>query len=287
MPGDERWPSWTPTASFVFSQRIAEGNVAAGIGNADGKRRTHALTRGDGSAWQGTRFAGRQARSRTSRIAIPKPATRPTSGCAICARLAKDRRVTRAPGAESYPAWAPDNTRVAYAAADGSGASAAGLRSAVRHAAAPADGPAGPAAGRGAATWSRSWRWRRRSGRACRDSRVAPPRRAGVVARRTDAAHRDVRDVERRLQRQSESQRQRPADRDGAARTSSRCGACWRRAPSTRRRRSSPCPPPTRALDVGVRSGLADAEVDVLHERVRRRRRGTRCARSTARAWRR
>ena len=274
MPGDERWPSWTRDGRIVFSQRAPKGEWHLFAVSGDGSRRrrnAHAGRR----APNGRRASRRMASaSRSSPIASRRRTTTWMSGCARCRRKTPRRdapaapvRVTRAAGDESHPVWAPDNARVAYAATRGGSARCLGRRTCPTAEAAPA---VRPDPGRSRRAWSRrrSARGAPRPRRGHAGARLASWRRAGLVARRPDAAHRDL------------CRRQTPpttAIRIAMTTTrrwrlrrpgSTRCGASPRRARWTQARRCRRAARARRrALDVGVRPGLADAEDAVLPDR--------------------
>ncbi|MGH9161486.1 MAG: gamma-glutamyltransferase, partial [Vicinamibacteraceae bacterium] len=138
LPGDERWPSWTPDGRVVFAYRaIDQWDLyvidAAGAGpgapptpmtlgetlddemqprvSRDGKRVAFASTRdvppGDIDIWvmplpapsDLARLHGQAAEGNASKAV---------------AMVERARRVLHASGADQYPSWAPDATRLAF-----------------------------------------------------------------------------------------------------------------------------------------------------------------------------
>jgi gamma-glutamyltranspeptidase len=112
--GDERWASWTPAGQLVFSQRPPKSNWRLVTTSADGNGDPAPLTRGDAAEWQGRVSPDGKLVAYVS-DRDPEPGNeadiwvRDLSGT-------EGRRVTRAAGAESFPVWAPDNMRLAFAA---------------------------------------------------------------------------------------------------------------------------------------------------------------------------
>jgi gamma-glutamyltranspeptidase len=143
MPGDERWPSFSPSGDLVFSQRSPKG--AWRLYKFDRSSVT-AVTPDTESAWQ-----GRMSPNGKLIAYVSDRDPEPGNEADIWVRdLAggEGRRVSRAPGAESFPVWAPDNTRIAFAAvrqgAGGIYVAAAGAAAATPAAAVP--GPVSAAA---------------------------------------------------------------------------------------------------------------------------------------------
>lgn len=160
-PGDERWPSWTPDGRIVFAHRAAPAAghhgdaslqydlfVTRPSESGDAWDAPLALTDTNDSETyprvspDGTKVAfvsERDAeddldlwwmpvpsRAVTKPIPLggraPAPVTASVPSVANEARPLRSTRVTRARGNESFPSWAPDNTRVAfYAVRDGIG----------------------------------------------------------------------------------------------------------------------------------------------------------------------
>ena len=225
--------------------------------------------------------------SRSSPIASPTATTTPTSGCASC-RRGRDGarralvRVTRAAGVESSSGLGARQRARRVSRRRAAGRAASGSppcrRSTMPTAAARARRGRAPVAARGVRLAAVAAASAPPTTARCSPRVTAACRPGRPTARRCSIA--TFADVERRLQRQSRIAttttrrwRSRAADRLRAVARRSR------RARSTRR--ATPLDAAgagRRALDVGVRSGLADAEVAVLRDRRRRRRRGTRCA---------
>ncbi|MFI5178141.1 MAG: gamma-glutamyltransferase, partial [Vicinamibacterales bacterium] len=125
MAGDERWPSWTRDSHLVFSHREPKGpwhlfEVAANLQGADTP--VTRLTPDDAAEWQGSVSpngklvafvsnrdpeAGNETDLWVRELSAP-PVPDATG------QSARSARVTRVAGDEGYPAWAPDNARVAY-----------------------------------------------------------------------------------------------------------------------------------------------------------------------------
>ena len=262
---------------MVFSHR-APRRVAAACRRAPPAERGDAasLDAGGAGEWQGrvspdgklrrVRLRSR-ARRRQRRRHLGRDWTRSrrlgAAGGASIACASRARLAVRA-----HPAWAPDNARVAYAATRGGsiGVWVVGRRRRVerdrRRRTAAAVAPAADAA--------LSWR---RSGGPAHDRPMRPVLAsrnrcgAGVVARRTDAGRRDYADVQPGYNGNPQAQRRRAADAVRDAGRATRCGACSRRGRWTRRATSiDAAGTRRRALDRGVRSGLADAEDAVLRD---------------------
>ncbi len=115
--GDERWPSWTRDGRLLFSHRPHGGRWQLHLTAADGSGLPTAFTPDDAAEWQGQVSPdGRQVVFVSDRDLEPGDASD-----VFVRALAPDApsppvRVTRGGGAEQWPAWAPDNARVAYLA---------------------------------------------------------------------------------------------------------------------------------------------------------------------------
>ncbi len=147
MDGDERWPSVAPSGAMVISQRQPQGVWRLYLFDQAGLT---ALTPESESSWQ-----GRLSPDGKSVAYVSDREAEPGNDADIWVRdiaggeKAQPRRVTRGPGVESHPAWAPDSARVAYAATrSGAGgvyvtATAAPVAAAVAPGAGRGRGPAG------------------------------------------------------------------------------------------------------------------------------------------------
>jgi gamma-glutamyltranspeptidase/glutathione hydrolase len=149
-PGDERWPSFTPDGKLLFSQRAPHGAWQLMLATLDGQVPVPLSTK-DASEWQGRVSPdGKWVAFVSDRE--PEPGNEADIWARELVATGEPRllRVTRAAGSESYPAWAPDSTRVAYAAARAgtNGVYVSSLPSATAGTASGA--PAGPQRGRGA-----------------------------------------------------------------------------------------------------------------------------------------
>ena len=123
----------------------------------------------------------------------PKPVTSSVPSAGTDGKPLRANRITRVRGNEAYPSWAPDNTRIAfYAVREGIGSIWVATAE-----------PPRPDAERGAAA-------ARQAGGATAAG-VAPRWRAGLVARRQDAAGVGPARSAAGLQRQSAAQRRRSA----------------------------------------------------------------------------
>ena len=122
--GDERWPSFTPDGRLLFSHRSKTGLWQLFVGPTDASSPPIQLSSGDASEWQGRVSPdGKLVAFVSDREPEPDNDTDIWVSELLGGADKRPRRVrvTRAPGDESYPAWAPDNGRVAYAASRGSG----------------------------------------------------------------------------------------------------------------------------------------------------------------------
>jgi gamma-glutamyltranspeptidase len=121
LPGDERWPSWTRDNRIVFSHRAPKGAWQLFAIGADGSGEAR-LSPDDAAEWQGSVSpSGKLVAFVTNRDPeagnetdiwvreLPAPPAPAAAG-----QSARSVRVTHVAGNEGYPAWAPDNARVAY-----------------------------------------------------------------------------------------------------------------------------------------------------------------------------
>jgi gamma-glutamyltranspeptidase / glutathione hydrolase len=136
MPGDERWPSWTPDGRLVFAHRQAP---PAGRATDPGRQwDLYAIAPVAGSpAWQApvplTKTDNNETEPRVSpngeRVVFVSDRDSDDDVDLWAMRLGADAkevqravRVTRARGAEGSASWAPDNQRIAfYAVREGAG----------------------------------------------------------------------------------------------------------------------------------------------------------------------
>lgn len=115
--GDERWPSFTPSGQLVYSSRPQKDTWRLVIMNIDGTGDAAEIATGAGAAWQGRVSPdGKFAAFVSDRE--PEPGNDADIFTVELGGGGTPRvtRVTRAAGIESFPAWAPDSSRVAYAA---------------------------------------------------------------------------------------------------------------------------------------------------------------------------
>jgi gamma-glutamyltranspeptidase/glutathione hydrolase len=125
LSGDERWPSWTRDGRIVFSHREPRGAWQLFVASVDGAGAPAKLTPDAAGEWQG-RVSPDGARVAFVSDREPESGNEtdiwvrdlPAAGVAAQAP-SRGSRVTRFAGDESFPAWAPDNARVAYAAIRG------------------------------------------------------------------------------------------------------------------------------------------------------------------------
>src|SRR5688572_7169385 len=160
-PGDERWPSWTADGRIVFAHRdVRAGGRSADPGlqwdlfvsspgsGSSAWQAPLALTETDDSETyprvspDGTKVAFISERDSEDDVDLwwmpvpaaaiakpiplgarpPKPVSSSVPAVGENGRPLRATRITRARGEESYPSWAPDNTRVAfYAVREGIG----------------------------------------------------------------------------------------------------------------------------------------------------------------------
>jgi gamma-glutamyltranspeptidase/glutathione hydrolase len=150
LPGDERWPSWTRDGRLLFSHRAPGGGWRLQLVPADGSSAPSAFTPDDNVEWQGRVSAdGRRVVFVSDRDLEPGDSADVfvrglTTGSPVT-------RVTRGGGEERWPAWAPDNTRVSFAAArQGQGTGVWVAEVAAADTSTPGAPDAAPAEGRGA-----------------------------------------------------------------------------------------------------------------------------------------
>ena len=185
--GDERWPSWAPNGQLVYSHRALHGSWRLMMMPADGKGEAVLLTRGEVAEWQ-----GRVSPDGTLIAYVSDREPEPNNDADIWVRGlggTEGRRITRAAGVESHPAWAPDNARIAFAAvrqgAAGIYVSAAGATGAAGAAgstgAAGAAGPAGSAGSAGPVNLAQRGR-RAGGGAAAVPGELLASRKLGVPA---------------------------------------------------------------------------------------------------------
>jgi gamma-glutamyltranspeptidase/glutathione hydrolase len=131
MPGDERWPSWTPDGRIVFAHRDEAPNgrpadpslqwdlyQIAPVSKSSAWQAPIALTKSDDSETEprvspnGQRVvfvSNRESEDDDDLWVMPMPA----AGAAVPAKPGFTR-VTRVRGAEGSVSWAPDNQRIAF-----------------------------------------------------------------------------------------------------------------------------------------------------------------------------
>ena len=266
--GDERWPSFTPSGQLVYSLAPAERHLAA----------RHHERRWQGRSGHRSRQAparrGRDACPqtasgwRTSPTANPNPATRPTSGSlssaapdslACCARHARQAwRVTR-PGRLTAREWRTRLTRngvggiyVTPSSVDGRDVGADRSRSTARRS-------------RRAAAWTRR-RWRG-GGATPTDAEILASRKLGVPAWSPDGQTLAIATFVTSNAGYNGNPNRNDND-EPTVLAGANEHALWRvlapRAVDEAARAGRAHQHRCRALDVGVRSGLADAEGDVL-----------------------
>jgi gamma-glutamyltranspeptidase len=143
-PGDERWPSWTADGRLVFAHRAPGSQwdlfIASPIQNSTAWQQALALTDTKDSETyprvspNGTKVAFISERDSEDDVDLwwmtvphaaiakpiplgarsPKPVASSVQAVGENGRPPRAVRITRVRGDEAYPAWAPDNTRVAY-----------------------------------------------------------------------------------------------------------------------------------------------------------------------------
>ena len=150
--GDERWPSWTVDGRLVFAHRDPGSPwdifISSPIGGSDGWQAPIALSETkDNETYprvspDGTKVVFVSERDSEDDVDLwwmnvppaaiakpiplgarpPKPVSSSVPAVGENGRPLRATRVTRARGEESYPSWAPDNTRIAfYAVREGIG----------------------------------------------------------------------------------------------------------------------------------------------------------------------
>lgn len=115
LDGDERWPSWTRDGRLLFSYRARGGSWRLQLVAADGTTAPTAFTPDDSAEWQGRVSPdGRRVVFVSDRD--PEAGDDADVFVRVLADSASATRVTRGGGEERWPAWAPDNLRVSFAA---------------------------------------------------------------------------------------------------------------------------------------------------------------------------
>jgi gamma-glutamyltranspeptidase/glutathione hydrolase len=114
--GDERWPSWTPDGRLVYSHRDPNGPWRLYSVPPAGATERVQITAGDDAEWQ-----GRVSPDGKWIAFVSDAEAEPGNRTDIWAREmtpggSRAERVTRTAGDENFPAWAPDGSRIAYAA---------------------------------------------------------------------------------------------------------------------------------------------------------------------------
>lgn len=153
LEGDERWPSWTRDGRLLFSHRPPRGQWALYLVTPDGAATPAKLTTGDDAEW-----FGRVSPDGRRIVYLSDRDLEPGDTVDVFVRAFDDAdttptRITRGGGPERWPAWAPDSTRVSFAAARGAQGTGVWVAE-TSVTAGPAGGRAGGAPGRagGAAT---------------------------------------------------------------------------------------------------------------------------------------
>lgn len=151
LNGDERWPSWTRDGRLLFSHRAKGGAWRLQLVAADGASAPTVFTPDDRAEWH-----GRVSPDGRRVVFVSDRDVEAGDNADVFVRALADStavtRVTRGGGEEHWPAWAPDNTRVSFAAAragQGSGVWVAEVPGAAGNAPAAGAGRGGGPAGRG------------------------------------------------------------------------------------------------------------------------------------------
>ncbi|HEY7474933.1 MAG TPA: hypothetical protein VH679_07970, partial [Vicinamibacterales bacterium] len=124
LPGDERWASWTRDGRLLFSHRPPRGRWQLYLANADAAGEPIRFSPEGATEWQGRVSPdGKLVAFVSDREPEPNSDADlwvrelPEAGRSLRpGEMGRTVRLTRSAGSESFPAWAPDNARVAYAA---------------------------------------------------------------------------------------------------------------------------------------------------------------------------
>ena len=124
--GDERWPSWTRDGRILFSHRARGGAWQLYLAPVATPASPVKVSPDGSGEWQG-RVSGDGKRIAFVSDRAPEPGNEsdiwtrdlPAADASGPPQMAAPVRVTQAPGTESFPAWAPDHARIAYAAVRG------------------------------------------------------------------------------------------------------------------------------------------------------------------------
>jgi gamma-glutamyltranspeptidase len=125
LAGDERWPSWARDGRLVFSHRPPHGTWQLYLTNSETSSEPVKLTPDGAGEWQGrvspdgklVAFVSDREPENNNDADLWVRELPPVMGTAGAQGAGRSARVTRTAGIESFPAWAPDNARIAYAAA--------------------------------------------------------------------------------------------------------------------------------------------------------------------------